>query len=157
MIYWYSHIEYMDTLVLFIFITCFYNVFSFFLFKITDGLPIKINSNYLKSITNTIISLLISYLTLRLKSLDKCPMSLCKDYLIISTLLCSITLLISNYLLYKISQIMEYKSIKELHSTESIFPTEGIVIKIANNLLFISYIYIIYVVILRLICKYALI
>ena len=150
MIYWYSHIEYMDTLVLFIFITCFYNI-------ITDGLPIKINSNYLKSITNTIISLLISYLTLRLKSLDKCPMSLCKDYLIISTLLCSITLLISNYLLYKISQIMEYKSIKELHSTESIFPTEGIVIKIANNLLFISYIYIIYVVILRLICKYALI
>ncbi|MBQ9441122.1 MAG: hypothetical protein IJU54_01840 [Alphaproteobacteria bacterium] len=148
MIYWYITKQEKMSILFFIMILL-YNVISFVFFKIIDGLQIKINRILLKRIINVITAFTISYLCLYLKFLNNDNFQLL--YCISVTLSFTTMLLISDFMLTRIKPLSENNYIKELSTTESIMPTHGIIIKIANSFLFISYVYIIYVVILKLI------
>ena len=104
-------------------------------------------------IVNIISSLLISSYKINLSFSENGCITILKYYKIINTIFFMLILVNSNLIIMRIKPLLENESIKELQNTNSIFPTSGIWIKITNSFLFISYVYIIYVVILRIIYK----
>ena len=153
MLYWYFDKKDIETLLWFFWLVCVYNVFSFILFKLISGLQIKINREKLKIVVNIISAVLISLYKLNLSFPENGCITIIKGYNIITTIFFTLILITSDLFLMKIKPLLENESMKELQATESIFPTSGIWIKMANSFLFISYIYIIYVIILKLLYK----
>lgn len=154
MVYWCFNKSNIETLLLFFWLAFIYNIFGFILFKIVSGLQININRKSLKLVINIISALLISLYKLNLGFPNNGYISILKDYKLITTVFFTVILVTSDLLLMKIKPLLENDNMmKELQTTESIFPTGGIWIQISNSFLFISYIYIIYVIVLRCICK----
>lgn len=93
---------------------------------------------------------MVNIISALLISLYKVNLGFPDDYKLITTIFFTIILVTSDLLLMKIKPLLENGSMmKELQTTESIFPTSGIWIKTANSFLLISYVYIIYVAILK--------
>ena len=154
MLYWCFNKSNIETLLLFFWLVFVYNIFSFILFRLTDGLQININRKLLKLIVNIITALLISLYKVNLGFPKNGYISILKDYKLITTIFFIVILVISDLFLIKIKPLLESESMKELQTTKSIFPTSGIWIKITNSFLLISYIYIIYVIVLNSIYKF---
>ena len=148
-LYWYFNKSNIETLLLFFWLVFVYNIFSFILFRLTDGLQININRKSLKLVVNIITALLISLYKVNLGFPKNGYISILKDYKLITTIFFIVILVISDLFLIKIKPLLENEFMKELQTTKSIFPTSGIWIKITNSFLLTSYIYIIYVATLK--------
>lgn len=148
--YWYSNSKDIETSSMFLLLVSFYNIFGFILFKLVGGLQITVNRKSLKLSVNIISALFVSLYKLNIGFPDNGYITILKDYKLITTIFFTVILVTGDLLLVKFKPLLENDNMmKELQTTESIFPTSGILIKIANSFLFISYMYMLYVAILK--------
>lgn len=127
MLYWCFNKSNIETLSLFFWSVFIYNILGFILFKLVDGLPIKVNRRSLKLAVNIITALLISLYKLNIGFPNNGYITILKDYKLITTISFTVILVTSDLLLMRIKPLLENDNmIKELQTTESIFPTSGI-------------------------------